>query len=560
MTELELKNLIARGELITLEFKSDRNCLADRDLLQETVAMANTDGGHILLGVEDDGMVTGLHANHQDLTSLPALLMNRTRPSVSVTVERVETTLGNVAVILVEQSRAIIATTDGSCFKRRLKFDGKPETVPFLPHEFPQRLGHLGVSDHTATILMDLTEKDLSPLERERIRETIRNTSGDKALLNLSDDELDGALQLTVNVDGVKHPTLAGLLLVGREEALRRLLPTHEVAFQELRGTDVRLNEFTRKPLVHAFEQMDLYFRARVIEEEFQWRMLRIAVPNYDRQGFREALVNALIHRDYARSGAVHIQLTDAGLSISNPGGFVEGVSVENLLTTPPKARNPLLADIVKRIGLAERTGRGIDRIYEGVLRYGRPLPDYTRSNIATVELRIQNVAADHDFLRMVIEYEDSHGALPLETLIVLGALRAHRRSSCLELAKSLGHTENTVRGILEQLSEAGLVDAHGNTRGRFYTLSAKLYQRAGQKSEYVRQLGFTPLQNEQMILSYIAAHGCIRKSEIMDLCHLTRNQSATLIGKMKKKGSVVQQGELKIAVYVAGTSTINSL
>jgi len=543
--------MIAQGERIVLEFKSDSKCLPDRELLHEAVAMANTDGGHILLGVEDDGQITGLHTNHQNLIAMPALLMNRTRPSVSVHVERVDTANGSVAVIHVEQSRAIVATTDGSCYKRRIKFDGKPETAPFLPHEFPQRLGHLGLADYSATILMELTEKDLNPLERERIRETIRNTAGDKALLNLSDDELDGALQLTVNIDEIKRPTLAGLLLVGREEVIRRVLPSHEVAFQELRGTDVRLNEFTRKPLVHAFEQMELFFRARVIEEEFQWRMLRIAVPNYDRQGFREALVNALIHRDYARLGAVHIQLTDAGLSISNPGGFVEGVSVENLLTTPPKARNPLLADIVKRIGLAERTGRGIDRIYEGVLRYGRPMPDYTRSNIATVELRIQNVAADHDFLRMVIEHEDTHGPLPLDTLIVLGALRAHRRSACLDLSKSLGHTESAVRGILEQLSEAGLVDAHGNNRGRFYTLSAKLYQKAGQRSEYVRQLGFDAIQQEQMVLKYIASHGSIQRSDVMDLCHSSEGQAKWILKKLKDEGRIQLQGSSKSAKYI---------
>jgi ATP-dependent DNA helicase RecG len=88
-------------------------------------------------------------------------------------------------------------------------------------------------------------------------------------------------------------------------------------------------------------------------------------VPNYHKRAFREAVVNSLVHRDYTRLGAVHVRLENDGLTISNPGGFVEGVNLGNLLVSEPRPRNPLLADIVKRIGLAERTGRGIDLIYE---------------------------------------------------------------------------------------------------------------------------------------------------------------------------------------------------
>lgn len=61
---------------------------------------------------------------------------------------------------------------------------------------------------------------------------------------------------------------------------------------------------------------------------------------------------------------------------MSNPGGFVEGVSLDNLLTTEPRPRNPRLADAFERVGLVERTGRGVDLIYRGLLRFGRASPD----------------------------------------------------------------------------------------------------------------------------------------------------------------------------------------
>lgn len=78
--------------------------------------------------------------------------------------------------------------------------------------------------------------------------------------------------------------------------------------------------------------------------------------------------------------GGVRIEIDEAGYSVSSAGGFIPGISEKNLLTAEPVGRNPALADAFKRIGLAERTGRGIDRIFLGQLRYGRRLPDYSES------------------------------------------------------------------------------------------------------------------------------------------------------------------------------------
>jgi ATP-dependent DNA helicase RecG len=128
---------------------------------------------------------------------------------------------------------------------------------------------------------------------------------GDRSLLGLS-DELDGALGLVCFEEGRPRPTVAGLVLLGREAALRRHLPTHEVAFQVLDGTDVRVNDFYRAPLLKTFERIEEQFNARVVENEIEVDLFRVPVPNYDRRAFREALINALLHRDYTRLGAIH--------------------------------------------------------------------------------------------------------------------------------------------------------------------------------------------------------------------------------------------------------------
>lgn len=549
--ERDILELIRRGENLTVEFKSDARSLPDRDLIAAVVALANTEGGDLFLGVEDDRTITGLHANHRNVAGLPALIANKTIPSMAVRVELIELEGQLIARIHVPKSRQLVSTSDGLLQRRRLKMDGSPEAVPFYPHEFVQRQSSLGVTDPSALPLENLAVEDLDPIQRIRIRNAIKKYGGDQSLLPLADEELDGALGLTVTVSGKRHPTVAGLLLLGDERQLRQHLPSHEVAFQVLRGTDVLVNEFYRKPLLETFEEVELLFRARVEEEEIQIGLFRVPIPNFDRRAFREAFVNALVHRDYSALGAVHVRLDDDGLSISNPGGFVEGVNLDNLLVADPRSRNPLLADIIKRIGLAERTGRGIDRIFEGMLRYGRTAPDYSMSSAYTVAVRMSAANADAEFLRMIVQREEQIGtAMPIDSLIILSRLRNERRLRTTDLARSVQKPETVVRGTLEKLVEAGVVEAHSTGKGRTYTLSVKVYQGAGEKAAYVRQAGFEPIQQEQMVLNFIDTHGSIKRADVIELCHISPDQAYKLLTKLKKKDLIKQAGERKGAIY----------
>jgi ATP-dependent DNA helicase RecG len=241
--------------------------------------------------------------------------------------------------------------------------------------------------------------------------------------------------------------------------------------------------------------------------------------------------VNALVHRDYTRLGAVHVQWEKPGIVISNPGGFVEGVTLGNLLVVAPRPRNPLLADAIKRIGLAERTGRGIDLIYEGLLRYGRSPPDYTRSTSQTVVVVLPGGEADVGLLRTIIaEQKRLKHPLPIETLIALVLLRQERRVDTARLAKQIQRPEAAAREVLERLVEAGLVAAHGVKKGRTYTLSSKVYRKMGQPADYVHQAGFDAIQ---MVLQYVQSHGKITRKDAAALCRTSEHQASRLLRKL---------------------------
>lgn len=538
-------------ESLTVELKSDVKKLSDRELVLAAVCLANTEGGTIWLGVEDDGRVTGLHPEHRAITGLVVMIANRTVPPLSVRATVIEHEGKFVARIEVPRSVRLVASSDGTLQRRRLLADGTPECVPFLPHEFPSRESELGRSDYSALFVAGASLDVLDGLERQRLRKVIDRLGGDSSLLDLNDEAFDGALGLTRTHEGVRRPTVTGLLLIGHEVAIREHLPTHEAAFQALEGTDVRVNDFYRWPLARLFERLEEQFRAHLREQEVQVGLFRVPVPTVEPRAYREAVVNALVHRDYTRLGAVHVRWSDDALSISSPGGFVEGVTLDNLLVVEPRPRNPSLADAFKRIGLAERTGRGVDLIYQGLLRYGRPAPDYSRSDRAGVTVRFSTGPADFGFLKLVLEQENrAQSRLPVETLLALSALRDQRRVEIAVIAHAMQRPPEEARAVLERLVEAGLVQPHGQGRGRTYTLSPAVYRSLGEAAGYVRQAGFDEVQQEEMVKRYVREHGSIQRKDVVELCRLSDRQARHLLGKLVAGGTLRLVGQGRAARY----------
>jgi ATP-dependent DNA helicase RecG len=556
--------VIPQRETLEVEFKSDRDPLNDDDLIEALICLANAQGGTLYLGVENDGAVTGLHTSRPaDISGLAALVANRTAPSLQIHAESLWHQQLHVAAITVQRSPEIVARSDGLVKRRRIGGNGQPECVPFLPHEYPSRRADFQLFDMSAEVMADATLADFDALQRERLRSVIANNPrSDKSLMGLTDEQLEGALSLTITRGAARHPTLLGLLLIGRTDSLRRLVPTHEVLFQVMDGMRVKVNEASRAALIEIVEWLDLLSRGVNTEQEFNEGLFRIGIARVDVDALREAINNALVHRDYARRGPVRVCWQKNDLIISNPGGFVEGVSLENLLTTEPRPRNPALADAFKRLGLVDRTGRGVDLIYTGMLRFGRPAPDYSQSMLDLVKLSISTEPADLAFVRMVLHEEArQHGAFPVETLLVLTALREARRMSAAELASHLQCIPTQASRLIEPLAESGLIQAHGTGRGRQYTLSPQVYRELGQSVEYTRQAGFDNLQQIELIKNYVRQEGRIKREDVATLCRLTLRQASYRLTQMEKAGQLQRHGESRGTHYtlVATASTTSS-
>lgn len=541
-------------ETSSLEFKSDLKRLPDDDLLDAVVALANSDGGTVYLGVEDDGTPTGIDKVHQDAVGLSAMIANRTVPPVSARAQIVGTEKTPVMQIDVPKSRSVVSTKSGKVLRRRMKVDGTPESVPMYPYEIATRLSDLGRLDFSAQPVPDATRDDFDPLERDRLRRIIGTyQSSDRNLLELTDEELEKSLQLTVTVDGKTMPTLTGLLLLGKGESLKRFVPTHRASFQVMSGTDIKVNQDYAGPLLKTIEQINDMFSPWNPSAELSVGLFSMMVPEFDHRAFREALVNAFGHRDYTLLGRVRVQLDDAGLTIANPGGFVEGINIHNLLTAEPYGRNPCLMDALKRTGLAERTGRVIDRIFEGALNYGRPLPDYSRSNRRGVSVLLPRSVPDKAFVELLAEERERSGkSMSLDGLLILDKLKSERRCGFDVLSGSLDMSDQRLRTVLGQLTEAGLVESAGVGARRTYMLGAKVYRRSGRAMDYVRQSDIDRVRYPELIIKLMHEQKSVSKNDVMELLHLEGNQAYYQLRKLVLEGRAKKVGSGRNVRYAA--------
>ena len=543
--------MLPKKETLTIEFKSDRNKLKNSDIFDAVVAFANTEGGDLYLGIEDSGEVTGVHKDHKNHTTLAAFIANNTLPPVSVRAEIIEDIHPVLKISVPKSYNGIVATISGKVLRRRIKADGTPENVPMYPAEFASRLSELRMIDYSAMPVLECSIDDFDPLEIEHLRNVILSYNGERSLLDLSDEDLFKALGLVRDFNGQLVPTITGLLLIGRIDALKCHIPTHTSSFQVLSGTDVKVNEDMCLPLLSTIDKINTYMDAWNPEQEIEMGLFRISVPDFNKRAFREALVNAFSHRDYSKMGRVRIAINDDGITIANPGGFIEGVSIKNLLTAEPHGRNPQLADALKRIGLAEKTGRGIDRIYEGSLLYGNPLPDYSNSTPVTVSLFIPRSKPDPQIAKLVSSEQNRLGRpLSLNTLLVLNVLKDMPRSNLTDLAESVNLSEIATKAILDNSIECGIVDIYGSGRNRTYILSPKVYSTKSKRIGYVRQVDIDETRYPELIINLAKTNEFISRADVVQLLHVDNNKAYRLLKSLADQGVLEPINKGRYAKY----------
>lgn len=253
----------------------------------------------------------------------------------------------------------------------------------------------------------------------------------------------------------------------------------------------------------------------------------RVEVPLIPSVTRREAVANAVVHRDYTTLCPTRVQITSNEFIVANPGGFPLDVTIVNILDES-RPRSPILAEAFKRAGLVERRGKGVNDMFEQQLRAGRDAPDYSRSTSDSVIVTVPLGTADLDLVRFLLTFEnENQRALDLGELRVMHEVKVSGAATGAELAEALTLIPTAVRNTATRLVELGILEARGHGRNRRYHVTARFYDLAQDRNAYVRVKGADPLQQERMILDYVLAYGSISRAQAAQLCQISPHRHA---------------------------------
>lgn len=557
LSPVEIRHLLARLdgspadalESETLEFKPwiaarDARKSQVRTLREAAVAIANARGGVLVLGVADRKR-TRAEAIHGvgelDSEALRRDIYDGTDPHILVDIESIEEPEGRLLAIRIPRGLGVHTTTDGVA-RLRVGKESKPLTGSGLAQALLSRTG----LDLTAEILPEARRSDLDPQHLGRLRRVILAEGGASDLTKLSDDDLLKALDL-VTESGI---TRAAILLLGTSSALARMAPNNEVIFTRHTAAETRYDarRDLKSPLLSQLDELEELVTAHTGLTTVALEGLRdLEVPDVSRWSAREGILNAVCHRDWFVNQSVLVTLHPDRLEVQSPGGFVGGVTAENVMRHPPVRRNPLLASVLQAVGLVNRAGLGVDRLHEESLRAGKRPPRYDDAPLY-VRL-VLPTRTDPGFAAFVAHERQAGRELVLDDLLILEALTRNGDFDRWTAAACLNVEDVAAAERLVSLRERGYLKPVGRGRGVRYRLSDRLARRhwtGPDRPEIAAAM-------RGQILHLAIDDGSLTNADVRRLTGLSRFQALDLLRKLCADGLLRMTGNRRGARYVAG-------
>jgi ATP-dependent DNA helicase RecG len=272
-------------------------------------------------------------------------------------------------------------------------------------------------------------------------------------------------------VDG--QLTYAALVLFGTRSALGRWLAQAELVF-EYRSSEASGPAADREEYREGFflwhDAIWHRINLRNDRQSYQEGLFRVELPTFDEVPVREALLNAVAHRDYRLGGSVFVRQYAQRLEVVSPGGLPAGITPANILDQQ-NPRNRRLAEALAKCGLIERSGQGMNLMFESAIRQGKALPSFAGTSEHEVRLTLDGAITSPAFVRFMerlgqerLKSFSTHDFLALDCL---------RREEALP---------DYLRARLPGLIAAGAVESIGRGRGTRYMLTRSLYAALGDK------------------------------------------------------------------------------
>lgn len=544
----DFAEILKIGESINTEFKS-WNKVSDMKkrinlAVDELIAFANNKGGTLYFGVEDNGEVTGCDGNY-DLQNIIESIYEKTRPSIFVDPEEIEYNGKKVIALTVASDGITHATTDGRCLKRLGK-----NSKPFYPDEMSNRYSEIQSSDFSGRILLDSTEDDINKLEVYKLKEKLKARNPESTLADMDDIAFLRDLALAKSDSGNIKLTVAGLLFVGKEQAINRLLPQAEVIYlhyseSNLEEYDARLD--MKAPIISVIDRLSEKIQDSNRIVNVQVGLFRLEIVDFPEKVFQEALLNALSHRDYQSQGAVYVKHYPDKIVIENPGAFLDGITENNIITHPSVPRNKLIAETLQHLKYVQRTGQGVDIIFREMISSGKPFPEYKSYNDA-VSLTIYSAIDDIDFVKFIANEENGLSrSFSLSELMILRYLKDNRKITMSEAESLIQEARDQAQNACNNLKRYGLIELSGNE----YMLTAKIYDELKNSVDYTKDKAIQYIKAREMILEYIRDRGFINNELVRELCGFSQKQARIILQRMRKENLIELSEKGRYAKYI---------
>jgi ATP-dependent DNA helicase RecG len=532
----ELNAILGKNENEHIEFKAARDSYSKNDVADYTIALANERGGYLILGVTDKKphKIVGSSA-FPEQEKLKKWLLDVTH--LRVDIQELMTPKGRVVIFQIpSRPLGMPYHRDGRYLMR------SGESVVPMTADMLQRIFNETGPDFSAELCpkVKIDELDINAIEDFRKRWIKK--SGNKALAGYSVEQL--LIDAELLVEGKLN--YAALILFGTKECLGKHLGNSELIF-EYKSTDnsesAEQRENYRKGFFSFYDDLWNKINLRNPKRHYQEGLFIWDIEAFNESAIREAILNAVSHRDYRMPGPIFVHQFSDKIEINNPGGLPAGITFENILwQTAP--RNRRLAETFEKCGLVERSGQGMNRIFESCIQQGKGIPDFSRSDADNFWICLNGQIRHPEFLRVLERIgEEQVASFSTDDFVTLDAIYNDE-----PLAARL-------QPIAKKLFDIGLLERTPKSKGHRIILAKRLYNALGKSGVHTRKLGLERPSEKALLLQHIqskGAEGAKLKEMRQVLTTLNRSSVQVLLRELRDENKVYCKGKTSAGIWFA--------
>jgi ATP-dependent DNA helicase RecG len=301
-------------------------------------------------------------------------------------------------------------------------------------------------------------------------------------------------------------------------------------------GSEATTRIREQRPVLAAVERLTDLIEAHSVSHPLNVAGgVQLRLVDYPLPALREIVVNAFLHRSYETNGTVDVEQSPEWLVVASPGGFLPGITPDNVLTHPSTPRNRLLAEVFSTLQLAERTGQGIDRAYRELLRLGKQPPSFTDLGLR-VRAAVRGGIGDEAFARFAATLP-ARAARDVEILLALSLFCAAPSADATRLAGVVQRPAPESQDVLARLESLGLVEATRRSEAKpfpTYRLSPAALTGLGEAVAYRRR---NSGQDDEKVVEHVREYGFVTNRTLQRMFDVSVYGARDLLTDLRRRG-----------------------